>query len=126
MSDAAAFEARLLRGSKLLLGANGLLWIVLGLWWLARPPGGSGSTPDPAALLAALMFGNAAILIVLALRLVASGGWMLRLAFIWVGVNLVLSFTDEVGLADLIVGALNAVTLLLLALLLHAHRRPSP
>ncbi len=113
-------------GSKLLLGANGLLWMALGVWWFGRSSGGSGATLDPATLLAALMFGNAAILIMLAFRLAASHGWLLRLAFIWVAVNLVLSFTDEVGLADLLVGGLNAVTLFLLASLRHAHRRASP
>ena len=118
-------RARLLRGSRLLLGANGMLWIVLGVIWLARSSGGSSAAYQGGPL-AALMFGNAAILITLAFRIRPTSEWLLRMALIWVGVNLLLSFADEVGPADLMVGALNAVTLLVLAVFLRAHGRPSP
>jgi hypothetical protein len=126
MSDAVASGVRLLRGSRLLLGTNGVLWIVLGALWLVRSFGEFPAAPHPAPLLAALMFGNAAILIALAFRLCATNGGLLRMAFIWVGANLILSFTDEVGSADFIVGALNAMTLFLLASFHQARGRTSP
>ena len=120
-----ASKARLFLGSKILLGANGVLWIALGAMWLGRASAGSSSASDQVPLLAALMVGNAMILLTLAFRLHATSGWLLRVAFIWVGVNLLLSFTDEVGPADLIVGGLNAVTLFLLAAFRHARGRAS-
>ena len=126
MSDAIASRNQLLLGSKLLLGANGVLWIVFGVVWLEPTSGGSWAAPYQAALLSALMFANATILITLAFRLRAPSGWLPWMAFIWVGVNLLLSFTDEVGPADLAVGALNAVTLFLLAAFRRARGRTSP
>jgi hypothetical protein len=126
MSDAIAAELRSLRGAKLLLAANGMLWIGLAAVWLARSPRGSSAAAYQDPLLATLMFGNAAILMKLASRPCASSGRLVWVGFSWVGVILMLSFTDEGGPADLIVGALYAVTLLLVAVLLRAHRRRSP
>jgi hypothetical protein len=125
MSEGMASVARLLRTSRILLGTNGTLWVVLGVTSLVRQAGGS-STTSPDGLLVALMFGNAAILITLALRLRATRVWMPRMAFLWVGVNLALSFTDEVGLADVVVGSLNALTLFVLAAFRRARVRISP
>ena len=43
--------------------------------------------------------------------------------FTYLGVNLVLSFTDQMGPIDWTVGTLNAVTLLALTALWHRRRR---
>jgi hypothetical protein len=124
MSDAMVSGARLLRASRILLGTNGAVWVALGVIWLVWQAGGPSTAPQ-GALLVALMFGNAAILITLAFRLRTTSVWLPRMALLWVGVNLILSFTDEVGPADLVVGILNAVTLFLLAAFWRARGRTS-
>ena len=120
MNDPTASRSRFLSISRLLLGANGVLWLLLGVISATRPRGGSATSPYLTPSLVALMCANAVVLMTLAFRLRTAGGRVLRGAVLWVGINLLLSFTDEVGLADVMVGALNAVTLLLLVVLWRA------
>jgi hypothetical protein len=114
-----------LRGSEILLGVHGLLWVVLAATWAATRPTGFGGATSMMALVVVLMLGNAGILIGAAMGLRTGPPWVLRAAMFWVGINLVLSFTDEVGLLDLLVGALSAATLVVLAVLWHRRRRDS-
>ena len=106
---------RLVAWCRSLMFLNGAFWIGAGLWTVQSF--GSRSGDIPVAILVGLMFGNAAFLFGLAYRLRGLGPSVLIAAPLWIAVNLVLSFTDEIGLPDLMVGLLNLVTLVLLLVL---------
>jgi hypothetical protein len=100
-----------LYAARALLAANGLLWLILAAVTVGRP-WASGVVLAPASyVLALLMLGNALALFGLALWLRPESTTSLVAAAVWVTVNLALSITDQVGVMDVLVAILNAVTL---------------
>ena len=109
-----AHDSPTMLACRALLALNGLVWIVLAVGSASMfLPRAEGLTI--LALVLALMFLNAGVFLGLAHRLAPTSTSVLAFAQLWVGLNLVLSFTDDVGLPDVLVGALNLVTLVLLA-----------
>ena len=100
-----------LRVAQMLLRLNGLLWIGLGVYSIAP-------ISDEHAVLAwvvvGLMFANALVLLWVAWGIGRGSRPLFWLGLAQVGVNLVLAVTDQVGMWDVIVLVLNAVTLGLL------------
>jgi lysylphosphatidylglycerol synthetase-like protein (DUF2156 family) len=100
-----------LRVTQFLLVLNGLIWIGLAIYAIA-------SISDEHAVLAwvilGFMFANGLILLWVAWGVGRGSHALYRLGLVQVGVNLILSMTDQIGAWDLIVLLLNAITLALL------------
>ena len=112
-----------MRWCRALLAANGLVWVGLGLQsaLLVR----AGTYPRSAMTLVVLMCLNALVLLFLAYRLERKRTGLKIAAFGWVALNLILSFTDQVGVLDLVVAGLNLVTLVALAAAWREGERPT-
>ena len=102
-----------LRAAQLLLLLNGLLWIGLGIYSIVRFPFGDVHQTI-AWVVVALMFANALVLLLVAWGLGRGSRFLFWLGLAQVAVNLLLSVTDQIGLWDLLVLLLNAITLALL------------
>lgn len=102
-----------LRAAQLLLVLNSLLWIGMGIYGLIRFPV-SDENAVFAWVVVGLMFANALILLWVAWGLDRGSHALYWLGLAQVGVNLILSVTDQIGAWDLIVLLLNAITLALL------------
>jgi len=102
-----------LRAATLLLALNGLLWIGLGIYSLVRFPVGDANKIF-AWVVVGLMVANALALLWVAWGVGRGSHFLFRLGLAQVGVNLILSVTDQIGAWDLIVLLLNAITLALL------------
>jgi hypothetical protein len=102
-----------LRAAQLLLLLNGLLWIGLGCYSLFRFPFGDLNQVF-AWFVVALMFANALVFLLVAWGLGRGSRYLFWLGLGLVAVNLFLSVTDQIGLWDLLVLMLNAITLALL------------
>ncbi len=89
-----------------------LIWTILAILSLKRPP--SGMTAGHTWLLVGLMAGNVLALLFSAWGIGRGGRWLYRFAVVVVGVNLILSLTDEFGLLDLLSLLLDSLLLLLL------------
>jgi hypothetical protein len=97
------------RGLFLLLA---LIWSLLALLSLLRPP--SGMTATMIWLIVGLMAGNVLALLLSAWGLGRGGRWLYRFALTVVVANLLLSVTDEFGPLDLLSLLLDSLLLLLL------------
>jgi hypothetical protein len=102
-----------LRAAQLLLLVNALLWIGLGIYSLFRFPLGDLYV-IVAWVVVGLMFINALLLLWVAWGLGRGSHTLYWLGLAQVGVNLILAVTDQVGIWDLIVLLLSAITLALL------------
>lgn len=102
------------------------LWVGLSLWSVARIEPWVGAQAVVRMVIAVLMLGNAALL--------AWFGWMvsrqpprfLRLALLYVFLNLVLSITDEFGWFDFFSLVYNLVLLALCVRLYFSTNRRTP
>ena len=109
--------------TRWLLALNGAAWVyigALGLLQLAKDPAGHASAIWIVYLLA---FANAGVMLWLARDLGQHKPRIYYFALAVVAVNTVLSVTDQVGLADLIILCLNIVLLLLLLATRSSYRR---
>lgn len=102
-----------LRAAQLLLLLNGLIWVGLGIYSLFRFPLGDMYV-IVAWVVVGLMFANALVLLWVAWGLGRGSHALYWLGLAQVGVNLILAVTDLVGVWDLIVLLLSAITLALL------------
>ena len=93
---------------------NGAAWIVLGVASLARMAGGTAGQPVMLAVLGALMLGNAAVLLWIGRGLGRQRRIFLYLGLAVLAANLVLTVTDQMGLYDWLILALNLGLLVLL------------
>lgn len=100
-----------LRLAQLLLLLNGLLWLGLGAYSIAPI---SDEHAAVAWAVVGLMFANGLVLLLAAWGIGRGSRRLYWLGLAQVGVNLLLSVTDQVGAWDWIVLLLNAVTLALL------------
>lgn len=104
-----------LYAARALLAANAVVWLVLAVMTVARPWVSRAAAEGAPPLLVLLMLGNAAALLGLSRRLRPESVKSLVVAAGWVTANLILSFTDQVGVMDVSVALLNAVTLVAIA-----------
>lgn len=103
--------------TRILLGAQGVLWIVLTAILVFRRDGASAaSAPVFVPLLMAL---NAAVFIGASLVLPRLGRVPALLLAAFIAANAVLSVTDQVGTLDVLVLAADIATLVLLLILRH-------
>jgi hypothetical protein len=102
-----------LRAAQFLLLVNALIWVGLGIYSLFRFPLGDMYV-YVAWVVVGLMFINALLLLWVAWGLGRGSHALYWLGLAQVAVNLILAVTDQVGVWDLTVLLLNAVTLALL------------
>jgi hypothetical protein len=104
--------------TRILLGAQGVLWIVLTAILVFRRVGASAaSAPVVVPLLMAM---NAAVFLGASLVLPRLGRVPVLLLAAFIVANTILSVTDQVGTLDVLVLAVDIATLVLLLIL---HRR---
>lgn len=104
-----------LRLTQILFYVSGAVWVLLGIAALWRMNAGGLLTPISAIMIGMLMFGNAFILLLAGVGLAERTRLTYLFALLILVVNIVLAFTDQFGLFDLLTLLLN---LLILALLL--------
>lgn len=112
MSPSTGWE-KLVRVTQLLFLLNATFWFVLGAINLASIAGISGQVVG-LMVLGVLMLANGAALLAAGLGLGRPRRWRYFFAVALVLANLVLTVTDEFGLLDFVVLALNAILLVLL------------
>ena len=95
---------------------NAVIWILIGVYTLWRMNLGGSLSPMSAILVGMLMFGNAFILFLAGVGLAERARLTFLFAFLILFVNSLLTITDQVGLIDLLVLALNLLTLVLLVI----------
>lgn len=112
----------LMQSTRLLLGLCGGLFLAAVLYWLVRPAGAGSLSRTVIAVVAALMLVDALGMLVLAWALPRLPAWALWVAVGFVVVNVVLTFADDVGVADLAAFVLEASALALLILVAKRKR----
>jgi hypothetical protein len=100
-------KPRTVRLAQGLFGLNTFLWLVFGIMSILRL--NQGGTPSSATLwvVAILMFGNTGAMLI-------SGIWLgkrIKLAFFFalavLGINILLTFTDQVGFLDILTALID-------------------
>lgn len=91
-----------LKLARVLLALNGLIWLVIGTASLLRLGGNATSETAVMGAVALLMFGNAAALLLSGWLLGRGRGLAYFFALAVLLVNVLLTFTDQFGLYDLI------------------------
>jgi uncharacterized membrane protein YgdD (TMEM256/DUF423 family) len=117
-SDSSA-TPRVVTALRILFVVNAALWIALGAFTLSRMASGSSEQASVAGILAAMMAAYALVLCFVAWSLGRRKKIFYYFAVLVVLGTIVLTFTDQFGLADIIGLALNVG---LLALLFAARR----
>jgi len=125
-TEARPKKARLpgaLRLARWLLLANAAIWLVFGLLTHIRPEGLSGLGQAFYWIVAGLMAANAALFLAsaIAVGLKRRAAWTFILAVL--AVNILFTFTHQVGFFDLATFAIDAVILALLLVKFRWYRR---
>jgi hypothetical protein len=105
---------RTIRMTRILFYLNALIWLVFGVISLYRLGSGESAYVLTMLVVAVLMFGNVAAMLVAGFVLKWPRKWSFWLATAVLLINIVLTFTDQVGLADLATLLLDLVILSLL------------
>jgi len=92
-------QGKLLQTQRWLFILNGVIWISLGVATLTRGASGPAS-PGTMHIIGAMMFGNAAAFLYLGWRIVHNKVIDLIAAALVLGVNIILTFTDQMGFLD--------------------------
>ena len=103
---------RMAVSTRLLLAAQGVLWIILAFVYLVQFGGPAFEVADLAMPI--LMAANAAGFLLAAWALAKIPRWLFYGLLAYVGINGILAVTDEVGLLDLAVLVMDAATMGLL------------
>lgn len=92
-----------------LFGLNAAIWLVLGVTSLYRMGGSGDISQTTALIIAVLMFGNAAGMLLVGFGIARRIKLFFYLALALLGVNVLLTFTDEFGVLDLITLVIDLV-----------------
>lgn len=95
---------------------NAAIWLVFGVASLARLSRGGAPPNITLLVVAVLMFGNAAAMLVAGWGLGKQNRWLYLLAIAVLLVNILLTFTDQFGIFDLLTLLIDAALLTLLVL----------
>ncbi len=93
-----------------------VIWFILGVVSLIRLQSNSAVPMMTASIIAIMMFGNAAALLVCAWGVTTGKQWGYLLAIAVLLINILLTFTDQVGLMDLLTVLIDIGLLLLLVI----------
>lgn len=108
------FRPTAIQLAQALFYANAAIWVVLAAATVWRMAGGSAEQRVSAVVIAVLMLGNAGAMLVSGVGLGRRSRPFYLLALGVLLVNLVLTVTDQVGLLDVLTGALDLALLGLL------------
>jgi hypothetical protein len=100
--------------SQILFWLNAAIWLVFGGINLVRMT--SSSETLTLVMVAILMFGNAVAMLLAGIGIGKRRSTYLFLAVLLLGVNILLTFTDQVGAFDLVTLATDTILLMLLYL----------
>ncbi|MBN1314855.1 MAG: hypothetical protein JXA42_05285 [Anaerolineales bacterium] len=100
--------------ARALFLVNAVIWVALAVSTLARMAGGSAGGVVFGLVIAALMVGNAAGMLVCGVALRARRKPVYYLALGFLAINILLTFTDQFGLLDLITLVIDVVIVVLL------------
>jgi len=102
--------------ARVLFLVNALIWAVFGVVTLVRTSAGGENMVVTMVVIGVLMFGNAGAMLLagLGLGMRRRIAWLFALAVL--AVNIALTFTDQVGLLDIVTFAIDAVLVILLVL----------
>jgi hypothetical protein len=93
--------------------ANAVIWVLIGAATVLRMAGGSAEQRASAVVIAILMLGNAGAMLVSAVGLGRRSRLLCLFAIAVLVVNIILTVTDQIGLLDVLTGALDVVLLVL-------------
>lgn len=102
------------QAAQILFFLNALIWIALGIVGLLRLSQRGPISAGTALIIAIMMFGNAGAMVVSGVGLGTKRRGFYFLALAVLLVNIVLTFTDQVGLLDILTFVLDLVLLILL------------
>jgi hypothetical protein len=88
---------------------NTIIWIVFGVVSLFRMSNADANHRVSAVIIAILMFGNAAAMLVGGLVLGLHSKWLYMLAVAVIVVNIILTFTDQFGLLDFLTLVIDVI-----------------
>jgi hypothetical protein len=109
-------NSKIIKAAQALFYTNTIIWIIFGLLSLGKI-GGEGSVPGYVlGLIATLMFGNAGAMFLAGWGLGRRNRWFYALALAVLIVNIILTFTDQVGLFDWITFIIDLILLILIIL----------
>jgi hypothetical protein len=120
MTKSLSRTAALVAAARILFLLNAAVWIALAILTVTRMAGGSCGSPLAAWIMAALMAGNAVVMLWFGVRLGRAGRRTYVVAIAFLLVNIFLTITDEFGLWD---GITLAIDVALLALLIASRSR---
>ena len=104
-------QSRLLQWIQGLFVLNGAVWLLFCVQTLISDDGAFGLLAGPAGVILGLMFVNGVLLFALAWLAPRRNRWWYFFSVGYVGLNAVLSITDQVGFFDYLVFTLNLVLL---------------
>ncbi len=102
------------RAAQALFFLNAAVWLAFGILWLVDSSGRTGVQATTAWIVGILMLGNVLVMLVCGIGLGTRRRLFYFLALVVLAANLVLTFTDQVGLFDWITAAIDLVLLALL------------
>lgn len=120
------FRPTAIQVAQVLFYANAVIWVLLAAATVWRMAGGSAEQRVSAVVIAVLMLGNAGAMLVSGIGLGRRSRLFYLRALAVLLVNLVLTVTDQVGLLDVLTGALDLVLLGLLIAVRKRHFAPGP
>lgn len=108
---------KMIQLSKWLFWLNAAVWLTFGIWSMMRI--GSNSDVNPITLwaIAILMLGNTAAFIWCGWAVQKQASWYRYTILLVLFVNILLTFTDQVGLFDILTLLLDLILLVLLLML---------
>jgi hypothetical protein len=103
-----------MHSAQALFFLNAAIWMVLGIVSIYRIPSRSPEQVSIAWVVAMLMFGNAAAMLLSGVVIARPGRFGYAFALAVLGINILLTFTDQVGALDLFTLLIDMLLLVLL------------
>jgi hypothetical protein len=99
------------RAAQALFFLNAAIWFLLGVATLVRMANRSPDQRLAAGIIALFMLGNVTAMLISAVGLGKQNKWLYYLAVAVIGINILLTFTDQFGLLDFLTLVIDVVLL---------------
>lgn len=107
-------DFKALQIARMLFFINAIIWLVIGVNSLLRISGNNSAPRITLVMVAVLMFGNVGAMILSGLGLFMHTKLAYFFALVVLGVNIILTFTDQFGFLDLATLSVDLVILVLM------------
>ncbi|MCU0488182.1 MAG: hypothetical protein MUE67_04420 [Anaerolineales bacterium] len=94
---------------------NAVIWLAMGIWTISRTTAAGPPSPVLGWIIAAMVLGNAGAMLLSGYGISRRIKWAVYFAFLVIVANIVLTFTDQFGIWDLITLLIDVTILGLLA-----------